>query len=237
MKNKQRTVRSIHAWLGLITGIQLLFWCAGGLVFSTHDIEWVRGNHGRDSSPPATLQPQTIATSPADAIAASGLANVHEVTLTMLLGKPVYRLTGEGGSALVDAGSGKVFTIDESQARNIAQADRAQPPEVTQAALLTADAPTELRGRNLPAWQVKLADADNTHIYIDQATGAVAARRNDAWRRFDFFWMLHTMDYSGRDDFNTPWLIGFSVLGLLSVGSGWVIWLFRLFRKTARATA
>ena len=84
---------------------------------------------------------------------------------------------------------------------------------------------------------MKLADADNTHIYIDQATGAVAARRNDAWRRFDFFWMLHTMDYSGRDDFNTPWLIGFSVLGLLSVGSGWVIWLLRLFRKTGRATA
>ncbi len=214
-----------------------MFWCAGGLVFSTHDIEWVRGNHGRDRSPPATLPTTGVATSPGKAIAASGLADVHEVTLTTLLGKPVYRLTGEGGSALVDAGSGKAFTIDETQARAIAQADRAEPPEVTQSALITADAPTEFRGRDLSAWRVDLADADNTHIWIDQTTGAIAARRNDAWRRFDFFWMLHTMDYSGRDDFNTPWLVGFSVLGLLSVGSGWVIWLFRLFRKSGRPAA
>ena len=126
-------VRSGHAWVGLITGIQLLFWCAGGLVFSTHDIEWVRGNHGRDGSPPATLPNTGSATSPADAIAASGLANVLEVTLTTLLGKPVYRLTGE---------SGKAFVIDESQAQAIAQADRAEPLEVVHTALIAADAPT-----------------------------------------------------------------------------------------------
>ena len=55
MNNPQRTTRAFHRWLGLVTGVQLLFWCAGGFVFSTHDIEWVRGNHGRDKSPPATL--------------------------------------------------------------------------------------------------------------------------------------------------------------------------------------
>jgi hypothetical protein len=206
-------------------------------VFSTHDIEWVRGNHGRDKSPPATLPADGIATSPAEAIAASGLAGVHEVTLTTLLDKPIYRLVGQGGSALVDAASGEAFVIDEAQAGQIAQADRSKKPEVTQAVLIIGDAPTEFRGRDLPAWRVELADADNTHIWIDQTTGAIAARRNDAWRRFDFFWMLHTMDYSGRDDFNTPWLVGFSVLGLLSVGSGWAIWLFRLFRKSGRPAA
>lgn len=237
MNNPQRTTRAFHRWLGLVTGVQLLFWCAGGFVFSTHDIEWVRGNHGRDKSPPATLPADGIATSPAEAIAASGLAGVHEVTLTTLLDKPIYRLVGQGGSALVDAASGEAFVIDEAQARQIAQADRSKKPEVTQAVLIIGDAPTEFRGRDLPAWRVELADADNTHIWIDQTTGAIAARRNDAWRRFDFFWMLHTMDYSGRDDFNTPWLVGFSVLGLLSVGSGWAIWLFRLFRKSGRPAA
>ena len=237
MNNPQRTTQAVHRWLGLVTGVQLLFWCAGGFVFSTHDIEWVRGNHGRDKSPPATLPADGIATSPAEAIAASGLAGVHEVTLTTLLDKPIYRLVGQGGSALVDAASGEAFVIDEAQARQIAQADRSKKPEVTQAVLIIGDAPTEFRGRDLPAWRVELADADNTHVYIDQSTGAIAARRNDAWRRFDFFWMLHTMDYSGRDDFNTPWLVGFSVLGLLSVGSGWTIWLFRLVRKPGRAAA
>ena len=203
MKNPQRKTRAVHRWLGLVTGVQLLFWCAGGFVFSTHEIEWVRGNHGRDKSPPATLPPDGIATSPAKAIAASGEA----------------------------------FTIDEAQARAIARADRAEQPEVSRATLITGHAPVEFRGRDLPAWRVELADAGNMHVYIDQSTGVIAARRNDAWRRFDFFWMLHTMDYSGRDDFNTPWLIGFSVLGLLSVCSGWAIWLFRLVRRPGRAAA
>jgi hypothetical protein len=45
------------------------------------------------------------------------------------------------------------------------------------------------------------------------------------------------MDYSGRDDFNTPWLVGFSALGLLSVATGWAIWLFRFIRKSGRAAA
>jgi len=107
MNNPQRTTRAVHRWLGLVTGVQLLFWCAGGFVFSTHDIEWVRGNHDRDKSPPATLPADGIATSPAEAIAASGLAGVHEVTLTTLLDKPIYRLVGQGGSALVDAASGE----------------------------------------------------------------------------------------------------------------------------------
>ena len=225
MKNPQRKTRAVHRWLGLVTGVQLLFWCAGGFVFSTHEIEWVRGNHGRDKS------------SPAGAIAASDLAAVHEVTLTTLLGKPVYRLARQGGTALVDAASGEAFTIDEAQARAITRVDRAEQPVVSRATLITGDAPTEFRGRDLPAWRVELADAGNMHVYIDQSTGVIAARRNDAWRRFDFFWMLHTMDYSGRDDFNTPWLIGFSVLGLLSVGADWAIWLFRRGRKLGRAAA
>ena len=126
MKNSQRTTLAVHRWLGLITGLQLLFWCAGGFVFSTHDIEWVRGNHGRDKSAPPALPATSIATSPAEAIATSSLVGVHEVTLTTQLGKPGYRLVGQDGSALVDAASGEAFVIDEAQARKIAQDERAE---------------------------------------------------------------------------------------------------------------
>ena len=153
--------------------------------------------------------------------------------MTTLLGKAVYRLTGQEGAVLVDAASGNTITIEEAQAR----ADRAEAAKVSGATLITANAPTEFRGRTLPAWQVKLTDVDNTHVYVDQATGTAAARRNDAWQRFDFFWMLHTMDYSGRDNFNTPWLIGFSVLVLLSVSSGWGIWVFRFVLARKRQPA
>ena len=36
--------------------------------------------------------------------------------------------------------------------------------------------------------------------------------------------MTHTMDYEGRDNFNTLLLRAFSLLGLLTVLSGFVLW-------------
>ena len=97
--------------------------------------------------------------------------------------------------------------------------------------LVESNPPTEFRERDLPAWRIDLADEDNTHIWVDAMTGRVAARRNDAWRRFDFFWMLHTMDYRGRDDFNHPLLIVVACLGLVTLGSGAFLWGLRLARR------
>lgn len=52
------------------------------------------------------------------------------------------------------------------------------------------------------------------------------AIRHRDWRTFDFLWMLHTMDYAGRDDFNNLLLRVFSVLGLATVLSGFVLFGF-----------
>ena len=54
--------------------------------------------------------------------------------------------------------------------------------------------------------------------------------RTDAWRLKDFFWMLHTMDYRGRDDFNNPLVVA------VGVSAAWVgltgLWLLlRVFRR------
>ncbi|HAT65657.1 MAG TPA: hypothetical protein DCS66_13850, partial [Flavobacteriaceae bacterium] len=43
-------------------------------------------------------------------------------------------------------------------------------------------------------------------------------------RWFDFLWMTHTMDYEGRDNFNTTVLRAFSLLGLITVLSGFLLW-------------
>jgi hypothetical protein len=47
--------------------------------------------------------------------------------------------------------------------------------------------------------------------------------RNSKWRIFDFLWMLHTMDYAGRDNFNNTLLRAFSILGLTTIGSGFLL--------------
>jgi hypothetical protein len=97
---------------------------------------------------------------------------------------------------------------------------------VTAVTLLTADsvgAHHEFRAQPLPAWAVRFGDDEGATAYVPAETGQVTRIRNDRWRAFDFLWMLHTMDYAGRDDFNNVVLRRFSVLGLVTVGSGFVL--------------
>ncbi len=60
--------------------------------------------------------------------------------------------------------------------------------------------------------------------YVSKKDGAFQTVRHRAWRWFDFLWMTHTMDYQTRDDFNTLLLRSFSLLGLLTVLSGFTLW-------------
>lgn len=234
---KAKTFYSAHRWLGFVVGLQLLLWSAGGLIFATHDIGWVRGVEGKATVEAPTLVLDETVMGVSDVATASGLAEIRELHLRSMLGRRVFEVRGKKGTALVDAISGELLTpLVEATAREIARRDRAKPPAITEAVLLQKDDSTEYRGKPLPAWRVTLDDDDNTHVYVDASTGRITARRNDAWRRFDFFWMLHTMDYGSRDDFNTPWLIIFAGLGFLSALSGWVLWAIRVRRRRRGAS-
>ena len=90
--------------------------------------------------------------------------------------------------------------------------------------------PTWEYRRSGPAWRVSFDDGEGTRLYVSEATGQVTARRNDVWRVFDFFWMLHIMDYKEREDFNHPLLISFSALALISVLAGLVLLIIRMRR-------
>ena len=69
---------------------------------------------------------------------------------------------------------------------------------------------------------------ENLKAYISIKNAKFQTVRHRDWRWFDFLWMTHTMDYQGRDNFNTWLLRAFSLLGLLTVLSGfalgWVTW-------------
>jgi hypothetical protein len=79
---------------------------------------------------------------------------------------------------------------------------------------------------------VRFGDEEGATAYVPAELGQVLRIRNDQWRLFDFLWMLHTMDYQGRDDFNNVVLRAFSVLGLVTVASGF--FLFALTTPTLR---
>ena len=91
----------------------------------------------------------------------------------------------------------------------------------------------EYRELPLPAWAVRFGDREGATAYVPAELGQVLRIRNDRWRAYDFLWMLHTMDYQGRDDFNNLALRAFSLLGLTTVLSGFV--LFGMTSRTVRA--
>jgi len=82
----------------------------------------------------------------------------------------------------------------------------------------------EYREKPLPAYAVTLNHDSGVVVYVAAELGEVTSFRNDNWRRFDFLWMLHTMDYRTRDNI-TNWVLRISsVLGLLTVLSGFLLY-------------
>jgi hypothetical protein len=207
-----RLMRSVHKWVALVLALQFVAWMASGLALSLIDHEAAAGGLHRqeaDAAPrpwPAGLRSPT-------AIVAASAERVQQLESAWLGERPVYRLRNDMHTWLVDAANGQPVAIDAALVRDLAAADyhgeaAASAPE------LLAEAPREAIEHAAPLWRVRFADADATTLYVSAVDGRILERRNTQSRWFDFFWMLHTMDYSGRGDFNHP-LVVLSAIGAL----------------------
>lgn len=220
-----------HKWITLIIGIQVVLWIAGGVVMSFFDIDIVRGSHNVRESEPKLILADAGLMSPSSALEGASLSATR-ITTRFMLETPVYEVsTSEGKVVVLDARSGQMLSpIGEETATALAREDFAGDDEVASISLLE-EAGYEYRGGPLPVWQIIFADAESTHIYVPADRGRVAARRNGTWRLYDFFWMLHIMDYDERDDFNHPLLIVASLIALIASLSGIGLYFYRFKRK------
>ena len=227
-----RTLRKVHRWLGAVIGIQLLAWTLSGLVFSLNPIEAVRGETEAEAAPALSLEdvevvPPTVATAALQQSLAG--TEVLSVTLRDLLGKPVYEIRHRSGasvhSMLADALTGRLRgPLTAAEAAAVAGRDFQPEAGVLSVERVEAVGPgSEYRGGPLPAYRVEMAHPTGARLYVAADSGRVTARRNDRWRLFDLFWMLHIMDYGHRDDFNTWWLQAVAGLGVVTVVSGFVL--------------
>lgn len=199
-------LRLLHKWVGLLLGLQFAVWALSGAVMALIDHHEVSGQHARRPAAPALLDPAAPALDLARLRERLGPVAVEGLRLRTLLDRAVYEVATPGGVRLLDAGDGTPVPIDEALARRIAEADYAGAGRVRSAVAETA--PTrETRKRKGPVWRVDFDDAGNTTIYVAADTGRVLERRNDSWRLWDFFWMLHIMDYAERESFNHPLII------------------------------
>lgn len=225
----RRFIRQAHRWLGLLIGLQVLLWIFGGTVMSLLRLEEVRGEHLAVRKPLPALDGTAALVPLADVIRQHADRRPTAITLSTLLGQPVYLLSGGGETWLVDAATGATSSpLPRAKAEAIARADYAGDAPVL--AVDWVDAPaTEYRGHDLPLWRARFGDEQATALYVSPASGKVVARRNDLWRLFDFVWMLHIMDYEEREDFNHPLLLTAAATALLFALTGLTM-LFYSFR-------
>lgn len=249
LKSKQYYIRKSHRYLGVVLGVQFLFWTLGGLYFSWNDIDEVHGDHLRSEKKhfPASMSmvsPQVVL----ESLKAKSLVDsVLSVQLIEIAGTPAYQVryfSGEmdhsaheaGGHMPAHSGNVKVqlanaetgefiSPLSEDVAVVVAKNQMANPIKVEKVEYLTeVGSHHEYRGRPLPAWAVTFSQPDNCTAYVSAELGTFQTIRHNQWRVFDFFWMLHTMDYEGRDNFGNILLRAFSIFGLFTVLSGFVLY-------------
>ncbi len=229
-----RSIRKTHRYLGLVAGVQLLFWTVSGLYFSLNPIAQVRGEDLIRPSTPVNLagidlvSPQIVITTLIKQV--PGIESVPTLTLRSFLELPVYEVTyqrlGEKHYALADARDGTLrLPLTQAEAITVAQQDFLPAAPIQTVEYLTSvPADSEYREQPLPAYRIIFDHPSLTRLYVSTERGLVTARRNDTWRWFDWFWMLHVMDYQTRDNFNHWLLQFFSLLGVATVLSGFTLW-------------
>jgi uncharacterized iron-regulated membrane protein len=239
--NYKHVLRKSHRYLGVFIGIQFVLWTLGGLYFSWTDLDEIHGDHLRSGSHSLSLPSQIV--SPASVIervkTAAPDAQIARVYVVDIMGKSYYAVehksAGKTSTVLADVTDGTVKPpISEDEARTIARHAMAGPGEIVRTTYLTAenvDAHHEYREKPMPAWEVTFAG--DVNVYLSAETGQVGAVRTTKWRIFDFLWMLHTMDFQGRDNINNYVLRTFSILGIVTVLSGFSLFFVssRLFRR------
>lgn len=235
----RRWFMRIHGWMALIAGVQMLLWVVSGLVMAWFPIDTVRGRHLVRETAPRLIDPaEPLA--PLSAVIAQIEGGATQATLRFLLDAPVLEIQRTDGSVvLADARTGTLLPpLDEAQARAVAEADFAGAGTITDAVLLDHPKPEDRTAA--PVWRVQFDDPDATRVFVSPQTGKVVARRTATWRLYDFFWMLHIMDYGEREDFNHPLIIVFAALSTIVAFTGlpllWWQVIAPRFRRARRAS-
>ncbi|NMM47306.1 PepSY domain-containing protein [Marinigracilibium pacificum] len=236
-RSKQFYTRKLHRYLGIFIGIQFIGWTVSGLYFSWNNIDNVHGDHLRKEIPELTFQPGMI--SPDSAFNILNISEssemVHLFKLVRILDKQYYQIgynthdhtdhSDHMKIALVNCHTGEVREqLNEDDAISVAKEQLVDGSTILNAQLVKEVGDHhEYRGRRLPVWAIDFENPDCT-VYVSPELGTFQSIRHDQWRIFDFLWMFHTMDYAGRDDFNNWLLKIFSVFGLFTVASGFLLY-------------
>jgi hypothetical protein len=241
MKSSKFYLRKTHRYFGLFIGIQFFLWSIGGLYFSWSDIDEIHGDNlienkssEDNSSIPLNKIPIVTPQIAIDSLNQMGeIDSLMSVKLVGVLGDLYYQIQYFSHNQdyiiektrLASAETGILRgSVTEKEAISIAQSHFYKKLAVKETEYVESiGSHHEYRESPLPVWAVTFDHTSSPTVYISAELGTFQKIRHNRWRIFDVLWMLHTMDYQGRDDFNNLILRVVSVLGLLTVVSGFVL--------------
>lgn len=246
-KSRHYYIRKSHRYLGLILGIQFLFWTVSGIYFSWSNMDEIHGDFEKKKAP--ALQVNTSLVSPSAVLAALNVKQAMSVQLIDILGRPVYQVRYEAPAVhtenhhqppafrvvLADAVTGHIRPpLSKDEAIALAKSRFNGDERVKETVFLqNTGGHHEYRESPLPAYGITFNNEAHTTVYVASELGTVQSFRNNKWRIFDFLWMTHTMDYQSRDHIGNTLLRIFSVFGLITVISGFLLYFIssKTFRK------
>jgi len=211
-------IRKTHRYLGLFLGIQFLLWTVSGLYFSWTDIDEIHGDHFRNLSHQPPKYNRLI--SPSDLKVEDG---IRSISIKSIQNTPYYWVNRQ---QLYNAKTGVSKNgITKEEALSIAKNYMKPNLKIKSVEKITSVGKHhEYREKLLPAFVISYDHPENLKAYISVKNGQFQTVRYRSWRWFDFLWMTHTMDYEGRDNINNTVLRIFSLLGLITVLSGFLLW-------------
>lgn len=237
----QRKIRKAHRFLGVALGIQFLFWTIGGLYFSWSDMDEIHGDHQKAHIHPLgadlnLVNPKSIIENIKEK---DSINFVFDLKLIQIFDEPVYQITysmvhdRDKKTQLAYAQTGALRDpLTKTEAVNMAKANFSEDANVKLVEYITTtNGHHEYREQPLPAYAVTFNHPSNTTVYVAAELGTVQKFRNNKWRVFDFLWMMHTMDYQSRDNISNWLLRAFSVFGLFSILSGFILFFVSRKRK------
>lgn len=211
-------IRKTHRYLGIFTGIQFIMWTVSGLYFSWTDIDEIHGDDFRKNHVENPSFNNLM--SPAEA---NANLPINSLELKDIGGIPYYLVDGD---KLINGSTGEIKNeLSREEAVLIARKYMVEGLEITAVERIEETGKHhEYRSGGLPAYVISFNQPNNLKAYVSIEDASFRSIRHRDWRWFDFLWMTHTMDYEGRDDFNNIVLRVFSLLGLITVLSGFVLW-------------
>jgi hypothetical protein len=241
-------IRKTHRYLGLFIGVQFLLWTVGGLYFSWSNLDAIHGDALKRpagampfSLSLASPSVPMLALSQKLGQSANATDSILGVQLIEVLGQPVYQLhyqmAHSNGHAmmhtqLADARTGRLRNeLTKAEATDLAQRRFAggsafRPSAIERVDYLTStNGHHEYREKPLPAYAITFQQPAHETVYVAAQLGTVQSVRTDPWRIRSAVAVRPALDATHDGlrrppDINNGLLRAFSVLGLLTISSG-----------------